>query len=80
VALLTEPVADFFFSVGLAWEEVQQIKAVQFPHAPLFWSSLCWELYREHGRDGVGSTLAWLGKQAAAGRAKDWYGYLDDSN
>lgn len=64
-------------TAGLSWGEMQFHINRHFPHAPLFWSSLWWELYLDSGTAGVSSALKALEKRQLPGKAEAWYGLLD---
>jgi hypothetical protein len=44
----------------LTWTEVQKSKELFFPHAPIFWSSLWWDLYQTKGKQSLKTTLQHL--------------------
>ena len=61
---------------SLNWEKVERIKKQQFPHSPLFWSSLWWELYQKQGREGVKAALHQLKEEPRPGNGESWFWFL----
>lgn len=61
---------------SLNWEKVERIKKQQFPHSPLFWSSLWWELYQKQGREGVIAAFSLLKVQPLPENGEAWFRFL----
>jgi hypothetical protein len=56
--------------------ESRRNKKQQFPHSPLFWSSLWWELYQKQGREGVIAAFSLLKVQPLPGNGEAWFRFL----